>query len=137
MLQRFRWHLIGSKHGTDLNRRAQPEEERFGDSRNLGGIIEVDDEVSASGAFDGPEVRCFGLKFVDYSLEGLPETSILDSRVPLIHGYAECEHKAHTFLLSLSRGAWEPCFLGHLASTLCPEHSYATAVASISIRMSG
>jgi hypothetical protein len=27
----------------------------------LGGIIEVDDEVSASGPFDGPEVRCFGL----------------------------------------------------------------------------
>ena len=93
----------------------QPKEEGFGDNRKFGGVIEVDDEISASGPFNGPKVRCFGLKFVDYSLEGLPETSILDSRVSLIHGDAEHEHKAHTFLLSLSRGALEPLFVGYLS----------------------
>ena len=116
LLQRFRWQLIGSKHRTDLDCRTQPEKEGFGDNRKFGGVVEVDDEVSTSGPFDGPKVRCFGLKFVDYSLKGLPETSILDSRVSLIHGDTEREHKAHTFLLSLSRGAREPLFLGHKAS---------------------
>src|SRR5215203_1596181 len=100
LLQRFRWQLIRSKHGSDLDGRAQSEEEGFGDSRDLGRVVEVDNEVPASGPFDGPEVCCFGLKFVDYSLKGWPETSILDCRVSLIHGDAERDHKAHPFLLS-------------------------------------
>ncbi len=46
--------------------RAQPKEEGFGESRHLGGVVHVDDQVSPSGTFYVREVGRLGLEILEY-----------------------------------------------------------------------
>src|SRR5215217_198638 len=86
----------------DLYRRAQPEEEGLYLSGQLGGVVHVDDEVRASCAVHVRKVGRLRLDFLHYGLEGLRETSVLNSRVGLLRRYAGTYHEAHALSLSLS-----------------------------------
>src|SRR5918998_6188153 len=54
--------VLRDHHGMGLYGRAQSEEEGFGERGHLGGVVHVDDEVSASGTFYISEVRRLGLE---------------------------------------------------------------------------
>src|SRR3712207_4953800 len=93
-------HVLRGEHRVHFDSRAQCKEERFHISRDLRCIIHIDDEISTSSAFYVCEVRCLGLKVFEYGLDGLTDPSVPNRRVPLVHGDAEGQHKAHASLLS-------------------------------------
>ena len=66
LLQRVHYpaHVLGGKHRMDLNGSAQSEVEGFHDSGDLGSVVNMDDEVSASCPFNVREVRCLGLEII-------------------------------------------------------------------------
>ena len=88
LLQRFHYpaHIVGRKHRMDLYGSAESKEEGFRDNRELGSIVHVDDEVSTSCGFDSREVRRFGLEVIEYSLDGLSDSSSLTAAFPSFMG---------------------------------------------------
>src|SRR5215208_115623 len=94
LLQVLRCH-----HRMDLYGRVQSEEKRFRYSGDLGGVVHVNNKVSAPCAFHVCEVRRLRIDLFNDRSNGLIEGPVPGQFVSRICREAEREHEAHALLL--------------------------------------